>query len=294
MAQRYSRRRMGDRRDGRRLRTLGPVVQLTPFFMRKPSDAVSSFTDSIEISNAEQWLRLRRADGREDMTLMHLYVAAYVRTVALCPGMNRFVAGRYLYARNAIDVVFSSGHSSSSDAGTMAVKVSFLPTDTVFDVCRKINAQWDDIKADEDAARVERFAETLIKTPRFVLRMGTSILRAMDYLGWLGTDWTDRSPFHGSLVISDEGAFGLPPITRGLNSLGSLPVSLSFGRKREVYELTSSATAEPRRYVDYTATVDARIADHSYIGTAFKYFRYFLQNPDKLLEPPTRLMDDEF
>ncbi len=294
MAQRYTRRRVGDRKDGRRLRTLGAIFQLTPFFMRKPSDAVSSFTDSIEISNAEQWVRLRRADGHEDISLMHVYVAAYVRAVALCPALNRFVAGRYLYARDTIDVVFSSGRHGTADASSLTAKVRFLPTDDIFDVYRKINAQWDSIKADENADRIERFAETLIKTPRFVLRLATAALRCLDYLGWLGSAWTDRSPFHGSLVISDEGAFGLPPVSRSLNSMGCLPLALSIGRKREVYELTSSATAEPRRYVDYTVTADARIADHSYLGAAFKYFRYFMQNPDQLRDPPERINEDAF
>ena len=95
MAQRYRRRRMGDRKDGRRLHTLGSLFQLTPFIMQKPSDAVVNFTDSAEISAAEQWLRLRRADGYEDISLMHVYVAAYVRTVAQYPALNRFVAGRF-------------------------------------------------------------------------------------------------------------------------------------------------------------------------------------------------------
>lgn len=292
MPQQYTRRRMGDRRDGRRLRTLGSVFQLTPFIMRSPGDAVSVFTDSAEISALEQWIRLRRADGYEDMSLMHVYVAAYVRTVALCPALNRFVSGRFLYARDTIDVVFSSGRSATADSGSFAVKVRFLPTDTIFDVCRKINRQWDSIKADEDAGRIERFAGTLVKTPRFVLRLGAAVLRWLDYHGWLGSAWTDKSPFHGSLVISDEGAFSLPPISRSLNSIGCLPMSISFGRKRDVYELTSSAAAEKRRYVDYAVTIDCRVVDQGYLGNAFKYFRYFLQNPDLLRDPPERVNED--
>lgn len=291
MAQRYKRRRMGDRKDGRRLHTLGSIFQLTPFLMQKPSDAVVNFTDSAEISTAEQWIRLRRTDGYEDMSLMHVYVAAYVRTVAQYPALNRFVAGRFFYARDTIDVVFSTGHNTAADAGT-TVKVRFLPTDTIFDVCRKINSQWDSIKADEESAYIERFADTLIKTPRFVLRFGMAVLRWLDYHSWLGDAWTNRSPFHGSLVLSDEGAFSLPPVHRSLNSSGSLPMSISFGRKREIFEPTSSGTLEARRYVDYAVTVDTRIFDHSYMGAAFKVFRHYLQNPDLLREAPERVNED--
>lgn len=291
MAQRYKRRRMGDRKDGRRLHTLGSMFQLTPFLMQKPSDAVVNFTDSVEISNAEQWLRLRRTDGYEDISLMHVYVAAYVRTVAQYPALNRFVAGRFFYSRDTIDVIFSTGHNTATD-GRTTVKVHFLPTDTIFDVCRKINAQWDSIRADEEASYIERITDTLIKTPRFVLRFGMAVFRWLDYHNWLGEGFINRSPFHGSLVLSDEGAFALPPVQRSLNSTGSLPMSISFGRKRDVLEPTSSGTLEPRRYVDYAVTADTRIFDHSYMGAAFKAFRHYLQNPDLLRDTPERVNED--
>ena len=48
MAERYTRRRMTDRKDGRRLRTISPLFQLSPFTMLDPSDAASSFTDSVD------------------------------------------------------------------------------------------------------------------------------------------------------------------------------------------------------------------------------------------------------
>lgn len=293
MAEHYnSRRRVSDRGDGRRLRTVSPVFQLTPFIMRQPSDAVNSFTDKAEISAMEQWVRARRGEGYDDISLMHIFIAAYVRTAALRPAMNRFVAGRFLYARDYIDVVLSAGRSGSADAGALAVKVRFLPTDTIFDVCRKINAQVDSLKADEDAARIERTASTLVKTPRFVLRMGTAVLRFLDYHGWLGERWTDKSPFHGSIVISDEGNYALPPVIRSLNSMGSLPVSLSIGRRRTAVELTRTGELQEKKYVDYAVTVDARVADNAYIGSAFKYFRYYLANPGELEKPPERVNED--
>lgn len=292
MPERYTRRRMGDRQDGRRLRTLNSVFQLTPFVMRHPADAVNSFTDQADITAMESWLRVRREQGNSDLSLVHVFIAAYVRTLSQFPAMNRFVAGRYLYARDRIEIVLSSGRSGSADAGSIAVKVRFLPTDTVYDVCRKISAQVDSIKADEDATRLERLASTLVKTPRFVLRIGTGFIRWLDYHGWLGEDWTARSPFHGSAVISDEGSSSLPSMSRSLNSIGCLPLSLSIGRRRTAPELTKEGLIREARLVDYTVSVDSRIADVAYIGTAFKYFRHYLSHPEELEHTPARVNDD--
>lgn len=291
MPERYNRRHMGDRRDGRRLRTLNPIFQLTPFAMRDPSDAVNSFTDQAEISAMESWLLAQREDGAE-LSIMHVFIAAYVRTLSQYPALNRFIAGRFLYARNRIEIVLSSGRNGSADAGSMAVKVNFLPTDTVYDVSRKITAQVSSIKADEEASRLERLAATLVKTPRFVLRLGTAIVRWLDYHGWLGEAWTSRSPFHGSAVISDEGASSLPSMIRGMNSLGCLPLSLSIGRRRTAYELTKEGRLRETHWVDYTVSVDSRVADSAYIGAAFKLFRHYLNHPEELQTTPARVNDD--
>lgn len=287
MPERYS-----GRRGGRRLRTVSPVFLLTPFLMRAPSDATVSFTDRTDTAAIEAWLREKHAEGRDDISIVHVFIAAYVRMLAHRPAMNRFVAGRFLYVRDRIDVVLSSGRNGAADAGAMAVKVHFLPTDTVFDVARKLDNQIDGLKADRQAGRVERVAATLVKTPRFLLRFAMAVLRGLDFLGLLGKGWTELSPFHGSVVISDEGASSLPPVTRSLNSLGNLPMSISVGRRSTVTELTRAGEPVDRRYVDYAVSVDSRIADSAYIGSAFKYFRYYLNNPADLENPPERVNED--
>lgn len=292
MPERYTRRRMGDRIDGRRLRTVSPVFLLTPFLMRAPGDALHTFTDHADTAAMETWLREKRTEGREDISLVHIFIAAYVRTLAHRPAMNRFVSGRFVYARDRIDVVLSSGRGGSAEGAARSAKVHFLPTDTIFDVCRRINSQLDGLKADEEAGRMERLASTLIKTPRFLLRAAAAVLRWLDYHGWLGERWIEASPFHGSVVISDEGAGSLPPVSRSLNSMGNLPLSISIGRRRTVTELTRGGVPQERRWIDYTVSFDSRIADNAYIGSAFKYFRYYLNNPADLEKAPDRVNED--
>ena len=292
MADQFARRRMTDRKDGRRLRTVSPIFQLSPFTVLNIGDATSSFSDCVDVAAIETWLRTRRREGDESMSLLHVVIAAYVRMLALRPAMNRFVAGRFIYARDTIDIVLPSGGSASADAGGTAVTVRFQPTDTVFDVYRKINARVDNLKADQSADRLERIAPTLVKTPRFILRAAMAVVRWLDYHGWLRRSITDRSPYHGTALISDEGSFHLPPVRRSINSFGNLPVSLSVGRIRGAMELDRAGQAQERKYMDFAVSYDSRIADSAYIGSAFRYFRYFLANPDTLEFAPERVNED--
>ncbi len=292
MAEQYTRRRMGDRKDGRRLRTVDPLFQLTPFVVRDPSDGVNFFSDQADTQAIEQWLRLRRAEGMEGISLIHVFIAAYVRTLAHRPAMNRFVAGRWLFARNQIDVILAAGRNGPADAGAMTIKVRFKPTDTIFDVARRISARMDSMQADDSGDRAAALAAILVKTPRFVVRAGVAVIRWLDNHGWLSESLVDKSPFHGSIVISDEGACSLPSIGRSLNNMGSLPVSLSIGRRHTARELDRDGRVQERKMVDYTVSFDGRIADSAYVGSAFKYFRYYLDNPSELEKAPDRVNDD--
>ena len=292
MPDRYARRHLTDRKDGRRLRTISPLFQLSPFTVLDPGDGANSFTDTVDLAAVEAWLRARRREGDESMSLLHVVIAAYVRMLALRPAMNRFVSGRFIYARDNIDIVLSSGGSGTADASGMSFTVRFQPTDTVYDVYRKINARLDNLRADQSADRLERMASTLVKTPRFILRFAIGVLRWLDYHGWLSASLTEKSPYHGSAFISDEGAFHLPPVRRSLNRLGGLPVYLSLGRVRTVTELDKTGKPAEKKVLDYAVSYDSRIADSAYIGSAFRYFRYYLANPETLEAAPDRVNED--
>ena len=47
------RRRLGDRPDGRKLRTIPPMLRFMPYIMPKRSDALNYYTDCFEITNIE-------------------------------------------------------------------------------------------------------------------------------------------------------------------------------------------------------------------------------------------------
>ena len=280
------------RRDSRRLRTLSPVYRLTPFIMRSPSDAENSFTDTTDLTAAEAWLEAKRNDGLPGISLVHLFIAAYVRTVALRPALNRYISGRYFYARNHVDVILSTGRGGAAESGAMTVKIRLLPSDTVYDVYHKITERVGSFKADETAGQLEQVAGTLVRTPRFLLRFAAWIVRIFDFTGWLRAGITDRSPFHGSVVVSDEGAVSLPSIARNLGSFGNVPVSISIGRRKNAVDVLREGAVYRHRTADYTVTIDSRIADSAYYGAAFKYFRYYLTNPADLELPPERVNAD--
>lgn len=285
-------KRMGDRREGRLLRSLSGYQRMAPLALRRRSEAVYSIADSVEVTAMEQWLRAKRAEGWAGLGFVHLLIAAYVRTVSMRPAVNRFISGQRIYARNDIQAVLSVKRSASSSAAETCVKVSFSPTDTVFDVYRRLSEAVDAVKADVATSEPERIAERLTRLPRFLVRLVLAVARALDYFDWLPRSWLDASPFHGSLTVLDMGSLGQLPAECPLPDTGNMACALSFGTKRKVREPDDAGALAERSYVDYRISCDGRITDSYYFASAVKCLKYFLKNPAHLELPPEAIAED--
>lgn len=285
-------KRVGDRREGRQLRSLEPVRSLAPYIMRRRSDSCDSFSDNIEISALEQWLIEKRNEGSVALNFTHLIVAAYVRTVSMRPGINRFVAARHIYARSDIQVVLRTRKGVGSDSSWTSVKVSFSPTDTIYDVYARINQAVDDVQAGTGESDYDRLAASLARLNRFFLRPYLLFLRVLDYYDLLPLRFLKASIYHASISLCDLGSLGIQSVDHHIPDFGNLPLYLSYGAKRHVYELDREGQVQDRHMVDLRFTVDERIADADYLVEALKCMKYFLKNPGLLELPPETVGED--
>ena len=287
-------RRFGDRKEGRLLRSLPAFAKFVPFIMPTRNDACNQYEESFEVSDVDRRLRKLRVDGYKGIGILHFIIAAYIRGVSMLPGINRFVVGRRIYARDDISVVMTVKRSLAIDATETTIKVVFEPTDTIFDVYRKMSEKIDEIKTVEGNNNTEDVAEAMCKAPRFLLRFALTILRIMDYFGWLPQSLLDASPFHGSMIITDLGSLRIGPIYHHIYNFGTLPVFISFGAKRHAYELDRHGNMVDRKYVDCKFVMDERTVDGHYYAQFLQAFRYICQHPEIVETPPSKVVEDVF
>ena len=287
-----TRKRAGDRRDGRLLRSLPAFCKFIPFIMPTRNDAQIFYDESFEISTVDRRLRSLRVDGYKGIGMLHFLIAAYIRCISMLPGINRFIAGRRIYAHDDITVVMAVKRSLSVDATETTIKVHFQPTDTIFDVYRKLNAKIEEIKTSEEDNNTEEVAEALTKVPRFLLRIAIGVLRALDYFGLIPDSLIEASPFHGSMIITDMGSLRLRPVFHHIYNFGTLPVFIAFGAKRHAYEIDRHGEVVDNKYVDCKFVIDERIADGHYYGQFLQAYRYIFQHPEILEKAPTRVIED--
>jgi len=287
-------RRMGDRKDGRLLRSLSPFSKFIPYIMPQRCDRLVGYEESYEVSALDRRLRQLRVEGYKGIGILHFIIACYIRIVSMLPGANRFIAGRRVYAHNDITIVMTVKHSLSIDATETTIKVHFKPTDTIFDVYRKMNEKIEEIKTAEEDNNAEELAGFFAKLPRFLLRFVLTVLRVMDYFDWLPESLLEASPFHGSLVLTDLGSLRIGPVYHHIYNFGTLPIFIAFGAKYKKYEITKKRELVESKYIDTKLMIDEGIVDGHYYSQLIQAFRYMFQHPEIVETPPTKVVEDIF
>ncbi len=284
--------RSGDRKDGRLLRSLPAISKFIPYFLRDRGSSGILYEEDLDVTAADKCLRQERVNGYKNIGFLHFFIAAYIRCISMLPGLNRFIVGRRVFARDEIDIVLTVKRSEALESSDTRVKIRFDATDTIFDVYRKINTKIDELRTEEVSGTFEDLMESFSRAPRLFIRLGVLVLRIMDYFGWLPQSWLDRSPLHASMLIQDAGMLKTAPAYIQMGNVGTLPVALSVGARHHVYEMDKTGLVTDTKHIICKAVIDSRIADARYYSQFLNAMRYIFQHPEILERSPTRVVED--
>ncbi|MBE7092120.1 MAG: hypothetical protein E7365_02945 [Clostridiales bacterium] len=292
MPQTKRKHRFGDRRDGRKIRTLPPMQYIAVGIMHKRNDAQNLFASSVDYGNLQDYIHKKREKGLAGFGFMHVIVAAYVRMVSQKPALNRYIAGWRIFSRDEIVLSMMVKKSMKVNAQESAIKVRFNPTDTAADVYRKMEEAIEIATKDGDTNIFDSVARVINALPSVLLRWFVAFMQFLDFFGIMPKVIDEASPFHASVFISNLGSLGIPPIYHHLYNFGNTPVFITFGAKRRENVLNLDGTVTQKVMVDYTVVTDERTTDGHYLATAFKGLEKLMKNPEKLDVAPETVVED--
>lgn len=287
-----NKRRFGDRYDGRRLRSLDAFYKIIPFIMRYRVDSQNYFEEKIDISHTEAYLRKRRRDSGVKINMLHVFIAAIVRTIALRPALNRFIAGQHIYARNEILVSLAIKKELKVDSPETTIKLKFEPTDTLSEIAEKINKQIDENKIVDSSNDADKVARLFMLCPGLLVKFLVFVIRFLDYFGLMPKALHKVSPFHTSCFITDLGSLGISPVYHHLYDFGTTSIFIAFGMKMTEKVIDSNNNIQTKRFIKMKIVTDERIVDGHYYASAFKLYKTLIQNPERLESHPGRLIPD--
>ena len=284
----------GDRCDGRRIRTLAPMAQITAYFQVERNTCSNLFEEAFEITHIERYIRQKRREGLSDFGLTHVLLAAYIRGLCKYPQLNRFISGQKVYSRGEdIQYCMVIKKEMAIDSPDTSIKVHLNRRDTAEDVYNKLNAAVESVKRTKELdSKLDNLIAYFNLIPSVLMKFLVWLLKLLDYFGLLPNFLLELSPFHGSLFFTSMGSLGIPAIYHHLYDFGNLPVFGAFGCKRRALEIQEDGSVIQRKYVDMKFVLDERIVDGYYYAAFFKHFRSILRHPEILDITPTEIASD--
>lgn len=252
-------------------------------------EACLYYKDTIFMDEAISMLLERnRGKSPEDrVTILHLIIAAYVRTVVERPLLNTFVSGHDFYQRNEISFSLVAKKQMTDEGIEGLVKVRFRPEDTLEDISRKMKACITEGKSDAGSSS-EKEIDFLMKLPKPIIGAFMWLYKLLDANNLLPGFMIDTDPSYSTALVTNLGSIGIDGVFHHLFNWGNSGVIMAIGKVKKA-TVTDKRSGEGRiaSVLDLYLTLDDRIADGTYYGNSLKAFKHYLENPGLLFETPS-------
>jgi len=280
------------RNDGRRIKSQPALNNFIPYIMKRRAESSNYYMAEVDCAAAEKYIRQKRIDGLKGFGMLHFWIATYVRIASQRPGINRFIAGRRLYARKGIEICLAVKKDYSLDGQETVIKIALDPADTAEDVFYKVQHEVEAyLKCGADT-NADKASRVMMMIPGMLLRLAVKGVEVLDWCGLLPRSLTWTSPFHGSLFVADLGSIVLPPLHHHLYHFGNVPLFLVIGGKKKTYELNKQGEVVEKKMLPFSLTLDERITDGFYFAGVQRMVFEIFKDPSQLDAPPEMVVED--
>ena len=284
----------GRRPDGRRLKGMDPILQITPYLMPMRCDAQVFLEHKLDYELMARYIAEKAVEGQK-ITFMQIIVAAYVRGVSQHPEINRFIKNKQYYARNNLSVSYTIlKDSQNHDSPESVVRIEFDPTDTLFDVRDRMVTAVEANRGEtsEGDPFAEKLASFVLAVPGLA-SLVVAAVRLLDRYGIAPKILMRELPFYCSMYITNNASIGLHHVWHHIYNFGN--VSAFFGMGSVLKEATVDAEGKTRmkRWLPIGITVDERVTSGAHYAAFFADVVRCLNHPELLEKPPESVKYDK-
>lgn len=276
------------RSDGRRIRSLPAMQKIMPYIMRTRTGSVNFFREALDCAPLEAYIAAHNgADAQSRLGVMHILIAALVRTIALRPQLNRFVVHSRIYARRGISVSFVVHRSLRVEDGGTTIKLEFTGTEDLPTIARAVNAAV--LRETAPAAArnaTDSLADGFMRLPDLLIRPLIGFVMRLDHWNLLPEAVLKASPFHTTVFLTNLKSLGIDSIFHHLYEFGTNGIFMAMGKEALHTVSRPDGSTAARREIHLDFALDGRFCDGLYFARSMRLFRKFLRDP-ALLE--TRL-----
>ena len=281
----------GRRPDGRRVKKLDPIVQITPYLMPMRCDAQVFLEHKADYEKMSRYIVSKSREG-EKITFMQILVAAYVRAVSRNPEVNRFIFNKQYFSRNNCSVSYTVlKNPQDTDSNEDSVRILFDLTDTIFDVRDRMDDAVEKSRAAAEGGFVIKLASALLAVPGLATLV-VGLVRLLDRYGIAPGILMREVPMYSGLYVTNNGSIGLHNPLHHIYNFGNVSLFFGMGSIQKEAVVESDGKARMRRFLPIGITADERVCSGAHYAAFFFDIIHYLDHPEELETPPEKVRFD--
>ncbi|NLZ67206.1 MAG: hypothetical protein GX910_06140 [Clostridiaceae bacterium] len=282
-----------NRKDGTLVRdSRDPIAGIMPYIMRGRNESCVYYQKSFCVENIQRYIHDQRKKGNR-ITVFHIICTTLLHVFTRRPHLNRFVMGRHLYQHKNFDLRYVVKTKLTDEGLESIVRARLDGDDNIFSLRDQMTRHIEEIKSDglqED----DKFIGLVLKLPRWVKRLGISILRILDFHGMVPQALVDLIPLYSSVFVSHMGSIGGDALFHHLYEVGNTSVFCVIGKiYLKPYRDIRTNGVIWKKTIDMNFTIDERICDGYYLIKSLEMFDTYINNPSLLERSPNEIIAEE-
>lgn len=273
-----SKKKIGDRRDGTRLKSSG-FEKIWNCLKSKRSENEVHMLKEIDVTELKKYYDEKKKDDVR-ITYFHLFATAVSKILYNKPLLNRFVINGRKYIRNDVTLSFVAKTEFTDDAGELFTVLKVDKDDNVETISKKIFGDVKKIRNNE-GSETDNFIDNFKYFPKFMMKFVVMILKFLDNHDLLPKSLTNGSIYHSTVLLSNLGSIHCDGIYHNLTNFGTNSIVITIGEIKEIVKVIDGKI-EKRYMCQFGITLDERIADGVYFAKCVNLLEYVLNNPSLL------------
>lgn len=276
-------RRFGDRKDARRVRTITAMSQINADL--KPHRSVSDvfINQKMDLTALVDYVDKKKAEGQK-MTYFHAILTAIGKVYYNRPILNYFIANRHTYEHNEVAISFVAKISFDDKSEEMMIIVPIKEDDNLETISKKIYDKVEAIRnnAEDEKDGANGAIEVLAKLPNILRVPLIGFMKYLDKIGHLPNSLIEDNLYYSSLIVSNLGTLKCGAILHNINDFGTCSALATIGEIRPEVIIDEKGNRKTRKMCEFGINLDERIGDGYYFIKSMQLLQYIFNNPELL------------
>lgn len=282
------------RKDAYQVFDLPSYKKVFPFVMDKRNESIVFHEFEMDFTNTIKFIRKYNKEKPDvKMKIFYVFSTALMRTFALRPELNRFIAARRFWERKDLTMNFVVKESFEDNSRETSNPILFRPDMTLTEFAKVMDEYIEESrKPMEKGNPTEKAVDFFFRFPYWFITFLVKIIKYLDKRGKAPLMLNEADGLHASVFVSNLGSIGILGGSphHHVYEWGSTSVFITMGSLQRHREFNDDGKLiSSKETVRIGVSLDERIADGLYFVKSMFLMQDFMEHPEKLMERPDEL-----